>query len=265
MGIFGRISDLIFKPPAAPPKRVESTHQLRKNEEGRFLLEAETLDEYRAHWLIESDVHAFAARILASYVDLKSTDGSAVDLDPRPGHVVSEAANKEYHPDTGKLSPWADTTIHEADGKIEIQSAKPEIEGKVWGYNYNFSYSSDSRTASYTYNRVVPNDRQHSNESKLTQHPPVSFPVDKDGQVTVRRTAQSLEEAAANRGADKPAKRASELLTSAMMWNDVVQKFDGKQNDRNSKHGEVVLPLLLRGELAFALDRDPVMGGIVGS
>ena len=231
-------------------------------------MEAATLDEYRAHLNVEDHVNRDAERLIASYVDIRSVDGSSVDLDPRPGHVVDPAANREYHPDTGRLTPGRDgLTIKESSGKIEIQSIDQRHPVPTWpDRSYHFIYAPDSRIATYTYNAEVEESGRKRKDAKLTQHPPVVFPVDQNGQVTsLRRTAQSLEEAAANKGANQPAQRAGELLTSALKWDDVVQKLDGTRDDRNSKPGEVVLPVVPRRELAFAVDADPVIGGQLGS
>ncbi len=228
--------------PAGPEKHIYDVKDWKVS-----IRQAETLEAfYAADQYINS-----AQEVLKGDRDagkLRSQDGTAADFDAREGHVVLLQQRSEFHPtETGYEARLNNRRKVTVDGHLVT----------VRGYDHtNGVWDRQAKTVTLE----VPGSKYGPPVLARDQESEETFLIDAQGRIALPG-AGSLSEAEAVAPRRRQAKRAQEMIQSAMLWHEAAKGQDGKAGDLNPAPDEVVAADVSRTRLAKTLAGESVMGG----
>ncbi len=216
----------------APPSRVRLEHDYAVAQD-RLEPRADSLDEYyqmRPLRFLSQDIH----QTMAYAEELKSEDGSSLDEDPRPHHVVLSDRNFQSHPETGLKFRNERMEIRGNDDVLRADKMDDDFLGAgkqaVWdkrAHTFRITYFTDSQ--------VHPRSTLGA-QTVLAQE---SFKSDAEGRIV--DTGQGARHEAAL--------RAERILKAARDWSLRVEEFDNSAEDMSKSDGIVVAPEVPAKEL----------------
>ena len=204
-------------PPTVPPEG-KKTHRYRVTEDG-LAPRAESLAEYYEIQDLRHQANEIF-QVMNYATELATEDGSALDSDPRQGHIAMEKHHFEAHPDSGFELSEGEVQVKGDGGKIETT----RISDNWMAKNQSAVWDRESQTFVLSFDS-------------------------KDGPEMPRSPERLVEEESSKAGLQD---RANQIIQAAQFWEEKAKGLDNSAADLQPDDGKVVAP-------GAAVDPEPVL------
>lgn len=220
-------------PPVAEPRIQKESHTFRV-EDDQIVCRGDSLREYYQQQELKYEAQNIL-RTMQYAEELLTEDDSGLDDDKRPGHLNLPEHGFEAHPETGYTLKKGDIQV--GGNATESYTLKPS-QG-VDSQDQQARWDKENQSFELTFQRDV---NYHTPQSSAPANVVSEgrFVIDAEGVVQAPEGQRKQQRAA---------KRAGELLQSALFWEQAGSGLDDTSKDLNESQGVVVAPSLSRDKI----------------